>query len=290
LLEGKGGSAEGEVIQLSVKVGEGTGRPCRSGARRSWPSGRIGTPWGSTSGCRSGWKSKKGLFVVGNTQEIVEGTSAGLSGTGTVTKGGILNTGTGTLLLLLEAGKVVGFLCPYINLFLLWSLRSSLTNSGRVWDLSFGELDDRGCPEPITGIDGVFPLEIVFIFGWGESIGLFLSGVTGKSTDVGELSLFAIGINVTVLSASDAVHAPRLFSELAVFADVAEGEAAIVVGVGVPLGGVDGLFPWRVGDPLSLLFVVSGVQRGTIVVTLPGPWPPDLSPQGDDGFFFNDIL
>jgi len=70
-------------------------------------------------------------------------------------------------------------------------------------------------------------------------IRFFTGDIARKSTDISEFTFFTIGINVTVFATGDAIGPPGFFSEGAVHGDVAEGEAAVVVGVRVPLDGAD---------------------------------------------------
>ena len=99
-------------------------------------------------------------------------------------------------------------------------------------------------------------MEVVFI----RSQILFIGNIARKSTDISEFTFFTIGINVTVFTTGDAIRSASFFSEGAVRGDVAEGEAAVVVGVRVPLDGADVLTAVvpvpLVGLPLSLLLVI----------------------------------
>ena len=94
---------------------------------------------------------------------------------------------------------------------------------GRVGDLIGTQLNNLGSPETLGRVNGIFSNSLDIVVVQGLPV-LVLSGVARKSTDIGELSPLAVGVNVSVLATSDAIHAPGLLSERSILSFVAESE------------------------------------------------------------------
>ena len=138
---------------------------------------------------------------------------------------------------------------------------------GRVWDLRVLKLDSSSCSEPLSGINWVLLLDLIVVSSYKLSLTSFWfsSGVAWQTTDVGELTLATIGVNVSVLSSGDAVHSSGLLSERSILSNVTKGEAAVGVVVGVVVGGLDRFFPGLAWDTLSFLsfFFSGGFKTGS---------------------------
>jgi hypothetical protein len=85
---------------------------------------------------------------------------------------------------------------------------------------------------------------------------LFSTSVAGQTTDVSELALATLGIDVSVLSSGDAVYSASFLSERTVLSDIAEGEAAVGVVVRIVVGSLDRLFAGLGRNALALLGLV----------------------------------
>ena len=123
------------------------------------------------------------------------------------------------------------------------------------------KLNSSGSSEPLSGINWVLLLDLIVISSYKLSLTSlwFSSGVAWKTTDIGELTLAAVRVNVSVLSSGDAVDSAGLLSEGSILSYLTEGEAAIGVVVGVVIGGLDGFFSGLAWDTLTFLsFFFSG--------------------------------
>ena len=189
-----GGLVQGEAIdfRVKVKVARSRGGRCRGG----WATGRLS--WASSWG----WSSLGSFFLSGNVEEVIK-SRAGIWSTV-----GILGTRSGA-----NAGLVLGLSREVLGSLL--RLRSLGSGPSRVWDLGVLQLNSGGSPESFTRIDGVLLLDFVVVSSnqlLFASLG-FGSGVAWQTTDVGELTLATIGVDVSVLSSGDAIDSTGLLSE-----------------------------------------------------------------------------
>jgi hypothetical protein len=264
-VEGDCGFVQGEAVNFGIKV-----KVAGSRSRRGSSLSSRTASWLSRTS--SGGSNFGGLFISGNVEKVVEGRSG---------SGSVLRTRSGAnavLVLSLSSlglnGKVLGPLGSW---------------PGRVWDLRVLQLNSGGGPETIAGIDWILLGNLVVVSSVdGSSFTSFGSGVAGQTADVGELALATVGIDVTVLAASDAVNSASLFPEWTVFSDVAEGEAAVLVVVRVVVGRLDGLLSRFVGNALallSLLFSGGGFDTwaGVGVVAAGNVWRVSPSAGGQIG-------
>ena len=143
--------------------------------------------------------------VIGNVQQGLQSTRVLLTGSGSaVVQGWVTDTGCGRSLDRFKAGKIILGRAGSLG-------RLSLAGTGRVGNLIVSELDGIGGPEPVVGADGVFSLEFFIII--NDAFIVFISNITGKSTDIGEFTLFAIGINVSVFTSGNTIYTTSLFPE-----------------------------------------------------------------------------
>ena len=128
--------------------------------------------------------------------------------------------------------------------------RLPLARTGRVGNFIISKLDGIGGSEPIIGADGIFSLEFIIVI--DDTFVVFIGDITGKSTDIGEFTLFAIRINVSVFTSGNTIYSTSFFPErllclhfttvclqkkekilpeASIFANVTKSEAAIFVSV-----------------------------------------------------------
>ena len=100
------------------------------------------------------------LITIGNLQQTLKGSGILLSWSGPpVVQGWVTHTGHGWSGLLLLAAKATKIISGLLTLGLLWSL----AGSGRLRYLGWVQLDRIRSPEPVIGIDGIFPLKSLVI-------------------------------------------------------------------------------------------------------------------------------
>ena len=144
--------------------------------------------------------------IIGNVQQGLQGTRALLTRSGSaVVQGWVTDTGWSGpldgLLLGSKAGKVI----------LGRTGRLPLARTGRVGNFIISKLDGIGGPEPIIGADGIFSLEFIIII--DDTFVVFIRDITGKSTDIGEFTLFAIRINVSIFTSGNTIYTTSFFPE-----------------------------------------------------------------------------
>ena len=144
--------------------------------------------------------------IIGNVQQGLQGTRALLTRSGSaVVQGWVTDAGwSGSLdgfLLGSKAGKII----------LGRTGRLPLARTGRVGNFIISKLDGIGGPEPIIGADGIFSLEFIIII--NDTFIVFIGDITGKSTDIGEFTLFAIRINVSVFTSGNTIYSTSFFPE-----------------------------------------------------------------------------
>jgi hypothetical protein len=195
-VKGQGGLVQGEAVDLGVEV--------KLAGRSGSGGGAAGGLNWAAGGCGHGSL----LFLSSDVQQVLKGGS-GHGASGNLGTGPGANSG-----LVLGGGGLLGPLGP---------------GPGRVGDLGVGELHCGGGPEPLAGVDGILNGELVVVAASDLLVAFLGPGLARKSADVRELALLALGVDVAVLAAGDAVHAASLLSEGSVLSNVAEGEAAVGV-------------------------------------------------------------